>query len=285
MKSKAVLVVALIVVCFGNAFAQQSAGQSLRRLQRQGQEVADRDEHCSAALSLLADDDEKRRGEEESGEKLRQKQEEKKRQQEERDHQREYWSTWPRDLSNEEYGNLLCDAEKKYDSVILGLEYLVNSTRASSTNTWNIGCGRNLIKADECFVRKIDKDGRVVWLGGSERANDVEEIRWYNEERSRLLEAKRVKWAEEHGMTVEEASRKYDEWSRRPRSLLGLSRRPTAQLLPSGSKPLLDTGGSLRERRAARDQARQEELAKEKELEVQREALERARAERERGNN
>ena len=484
MKSKAVLIVALIVVCFGNAFAQQSAGQSLRRLQRQGQEVADRDEHCSAvqgvpgvtaplipfeakdkikyedaverakkndpeayywlayyfakgegvkedrtvagkflqkavdlghvrssylmgvfyerfaltdengacvksygmwgrpmmsgllsdedideldnvladchfslkrpasvgnldsmcytndvvagyvrelystaargglsyatnciarlnstivkcreriaakaaaenaakerasvALSLLADDDEKRRGEEESGEKLRQKQEEKKRQQEERDHQREYWSTWPRDLSNEEYGNLLCDAEKKYDSVILGLEYLVNSTRASSTNTWNIGCGRNLIKADECFVRKIDKDGRVVWLGGSERANDVEEIRWYNEERSRLLEAKRVKWAEEHGMTVEEASRKYDEWSRRPRSLLGLSRRPTAQLLPSGSKPLLDTGGSLRERRAARDQARQEELAKEKELEVQREALERARAERERGNN
>ena len=68
-------------------------------------------------------------------------------------------------------------------------------------------------------MRKIDKDGRVVWLGGSERANDVEEIRWYNEERSRLLEAKRVKWAEEHGMTVEEASRKYDEWSRRPRSL------------------------------------------------------------------
>lgn len=271
----------------------------------------------AAALDLLVDNEEKNRQEEQ----LRQ-QEESKRQQEENDRQKEYWSTWPRDLSNEEYGNLLCDAEEKYDSVILGLEYLVNSTRASSTNTWNIGCGRNLIKADECFVRKIDKEGRVVWLGGSERANDVEEIRWYNEERSRLLEAKRVKWAEEHGMTVEEASRKYDEWSRRPRSLLGLSRRPTTQLLPSGSKTLLGTGGSLRERRAARDQARQEELAKEKELEAkrkaeaaekekereaqrqaereearrelkllkdeleaQRKAAERARAERERGNN
>ena len=252
----------------------------------------------------------------------RRQEEERKQERDEREHQRECWATWPRDLSNEEYGNLLCDAEEKYDSVILGLEYLVNSTRASSTNTWNIGCGRNLIKADECFVRKIDKEGRVVWLGGSERANDVEEIRWYNEERSRLLEAKRVKWAEEHGMTVEEASRKYDEWLRSPRSLLGLSRRPTTQLLPSGSKTLLGTGGSLRERRAARDQARQEELAKEKELEAkrkaeaaekekereaqrqaereearrelkllkdeleaQRKAAERARAERERGNN
>lgn len=171
---------------------------------------------ASVALSLLVDEDEKKRGKEENGEKLRRKQEERK-QKDERDCQQEYWSTWPRDLSNEEYGHLLCDAEKKYNSVILGLEYLLNK-RASSTNTWNVGCGRSLVKCDECFVRKIDKEGRVVWLGGSERANDVEEIRWYSNERSRLLEAKRAKWAEEHGMTVEEAMCKYDEWLRQPRS-------------------------------------------------------------------
>lgn len=170
---------------------------------------------ASVALSLLVDEDEKKRGEEENGEKLRRKQEEQK-QKKERDCQKEYWSTWPRDLSNEEYGHLLCDAEKKYNSVILGLEYLLNKKCASSTNTWNVGCGRSLVKCDECFVRKIDKEGRVVWLGGSERANDVEEIRWYSNERSRLLEGKRAKWAEEHGMTVEEVMCKYDEWLRQP---------------------------------------------------------------------
>ena len=206
------------------------------------------------ALDLLVDNEEKNRQEEQ----LRQR-EESKRQQEENDRQKEYWSTWPRDLSNEEYGHLLCDAEKKYNSVILGLEYLLNK-RASSTNTWNVGCGRSLVKCDECFVRKIDKEGRVVWLGGSERANDVEEIRWYSNERSRLLEAKRAKWAEEHGMTVEEALRKYDEWLRQPRSSSTLSCRPTTQLPPNSSSPML--GLSLRERRAAREarEAKREEL-------------------------
>ena len=225
MKTKAVLIAALFAVCFGRAFAQQSAGQS-----------------------LIPNE----------GESQQNQQEEKKRQLKELARQREYWSTWPNAIPIQNKHELLYETERKFNTVILGYEYL-----DGSTNTWNIGCGKSLIEADEFFVRKIDKEGRVVWYGRKVYANEVEEIRWYNDEMASLLGAKRAKWAEEHGMTVEEASHKYDEWSKQRRLLS----RPLARPSPNGHRLL-----SLRERRAEREQARQEELAKGKELGAQRQA-------------
>jgi len=56
---------------------------------------------------------------------------------------------------------------------------------------------------------KIDSDGKIVaWTS---REDDLEELKWINEERERRIDELRTKWAEERGMSLEEAKSKYEE--------------------------------------------------------------------------
>lgn len=177
--------------------------------------------NSKAALNLLGNVDSKN-----SEEKERERQEE------ERKQQQEYWSTWPKSLG-EGHKKLVYDAEKKFNCVI--------DNSGGFTNVWTHGGGKSLIVGITGNWRrdrycKIDSDGKIVaWTS---RDEDLEELKWFNEERERRLDELRAKWAEERGMSLEEAKSKYDEWmkSLSPRSLFAsrLNRRGGAALKGQG---------------------------------------------------
>lgn len=192
----------------------------------------------AAALNLLVDPNkeaaEARQQEAAKEEELarRQAELERERQEEERKQQQEYWSTWPKSLG-EGHKKLVYDAEKKFNCVI--------DNSGGFTNVWTHGGGKSLIVGITGNWRrdrycKIDSDGKIVaWTS---RDEDLEELKWFNEERERRLDELRAKWAEERGMSLEEAKSKYDEWmkSLSPRSLFAsrLNRRGGAALKGQG---------------------------------------------------
>ena len=130
---------------------------------------------------------------------------------------------------------------------------------SSSTNTWVRGCGKALfVVGKDGIAMKIDPNGQFLAYGLDVMA---EELCWYDTEKFNRLEAKKKNWAEERGMTIEDALRNYEEWSKQNRP---------ARLLSSA-------GVSLRERRATRVEA--ELAARENEREEQRRQLEQIREE------
>lgn len=117
------------------------------------------------------------------------------------------FSTWPCYLGDEE-AVLHSDLERKFNCV-----YYEDSSPRNTTNTWFRGCGKSLIVKDDsswCHFWKIDSNGQIVAFGHGDNNADLEELRWYYAEREKRLDLKKAKWAEEHGMTLDEAKRKYD---------------------------------------------------------------------------
>ena len=219
------------------------------------------------ALKLLGEEDSK---------KIEAK--ERERQEEERERQREYWSTWPRSLVGETYAQLIFDLEEKFNCIFAeqyrfrgrGLRMPIFDSGAVdiATNTWRLGCGKSLVVKSPPWFNKVDADGKIVAWGLLENSSDLEELKYYDEEYSRRLDALKENWAKERGMTLEEAKRKYDEQN---------SLRPASRLL-----------NTLHGRRTARERKTETEMRAEREareeqrkqLQAIREELRKAREER-----
>lgn len=164
----------------------------------------------AAALNLLVDPNkeaEEARQQEAAKEEelaLRQAELERERQEEEHKKQQEYWRTWPKSL-REGYSKLVLDAEKKFNCVIDNGEF--DDVWVKSGGKSLIVCVEGRWGVDRYF--KIDSDGKIVaWTS---REDDLEELKWLNEERERRIDELRTKWAEERGMSLEEAKSKYEE--------------------------------------------------------------------------
>ena len=189
----------------------------------------------------------------------------------------EYWSSWPATLSNEERITLLHETEKKYSVVILG-----GGTFGGTTNTWHKGEGKSLIEIGDDFVRKMDQDGSMISCGRRYCVTELDEIKWYNAEMEKRLAPLQKSWAEKHGMTLEDAMRKYKEWDSSrprpagPRRLLNFNNRP-------GGRPGLSRPGLNHEPGSEIARVRREERLKQQqaEAEQQRQAAEQAKKERE----
>ena len=172
----------------------------------------------------------------------RQKEEEERRQQYEKE--REYWSTWPRTLSDEEMALLDRDFEKKFNCVFLDNSgpLLTDNKLCESehrrANTWLQGSGKSLIVFYDEFFQKINPNGLIVAWGLSRYQTDLEELKWYEEEKEKRLRLSRGKWAQDRGMTLEEASQKFKEWTEsNPRPI---------PMLRWGGRPMLRSGGLMR---------------------------------------
>ncbi len=255
------------------------------------------------ALNLLVDEDAKKVAvaKQKEFEAKQKKDEERRRQYEERQLEYEkyekecdYWSSWPRTLSNEEMTLLDVDFEKKFNCVFLkpnsrrlGLMRpgARNVSANSRANTWVMGCGKSLIVfhgANNEFFQKVDSNGLTVAWGWSNNETDLEELKWYAEEKERRLVPLRAKWAEEHGMTLEEAMQKYKAWQEQirkspppqPNRLLRLNNRPGLNAPPPDNRQLsgLEIARMRRKERLERQQADEEQ---------QRQAAEQAKKERE----
>ena len=175
----------------------------------------------------------------------RRQEEERKQERDEREHQREYWATWPERLEGEAYKRLVADFEEKFNCIYLKHQYtgrLLGSagTVKGGTNTWKSAGGKYLVVERDPWFSKFDADGKIVACGLIENRSDLEEFKWYDDETTRRLDELRAKWAEERGMSLEEATRKHDEYCQ-----------------TSGPRLL----GSLRERRAARAAEAEKEMA------------------------
>ena len=236
-------------------------------------------ENGALALALLEGEDAGREKVEKEGDS---------RQSEEWERQQEYWSTWPKHLDDNELALLGADFEQKFDCIFFdshaqagsqpsllrrpGQSTLIpKSVRLSpSTNTWMRGCGKSLfVVGNGGPSMKIDQHGQLVAYGLDVMA---EELCWYDAEKLKRLDAKRSKWAEERGMTIEVALRNYEEWLEQNRR----ARSPALLPLPSTPRLLSSSGMSLRERRAARASAQElesERAAREVEREAQRAQL------------
>ncbi len=160
--------------------------------------------------------------------------EKKRRQWERYDQGSAYWSSWPTTLSNEERITLLHETEKKYSVVILDVGTFGGTNFGGTTNTWHKGEGKSLIVIGDDFFHKMDQDGLMISCGRRYHVTELDEIKWYNAEKEKLLAPFRKDWAKEHGMTLEVAIQKHKEWnSSRPTGprpmgsrLLNLNNRP-----------------------------------------------------------
>lgn len=173
----------------------------------------------AAALDLLVDANAKK------SEFAKQKEGEKRRR------ESEYWATWPTTLSDEEMTRLDSDFEKRFNCVFLEKQYSrplrINEKRSDSkhsrTNTWVQGCGKSLIVfhgANYEFFQKIDTNGLIVAWGLSKNRTDLEELKWYEEEKEKRLVPLRSKWAKERGMSLEDAMQKYKTWHEQNRLII-----------------------------------------------------------------
>lgn len=248
----------------------------------------------TAALDLLVDASAK------EAEDAKQKEDE------ERKTEREYWATWPRTLGDEEMALLDVDFEKKFNCVFLEPNSMpmprrlglmrpgVRSVSGNSrTNTWVMGRGKSLIAfhgANNEFFQKVDPNGLIVAWGLTKNRTDLEELKWYEEEKEKRLVPLRSKWAKERGMSLEEAMQKYKAWQEQsrmspppqPNRLLRLNNRPGLNVPPPNNRPLsgLEIARMRRERQLADEEQQRQaaELAKkerEQEAEARKQAAER----------
>ena len=223
----------------------------------------------AAALNLLTNTNEKEKEaakqreldkEHKQQEIARQRESEERKQRYEKEQQeREYWSSWPKTLDDETRNALIKDVEGRFNCVF----------SPHSTNTWFSKNGKALLIYNDVGFKKIDAEGRIVAWGTSQNRADLEEFKWYDEECKKRLESLRVKWSQEHGMTLDEAMRKYEEWQERTI--------PSRRLRHGSSRPLLYSprqsinpdessgGGSLARRFRRQQETEREQAAAERE--------------------
>ena len=185
--------------------------------------------------------------------------------------QREFWSKWPNEIPNDALAKLVSGVERKFNCVFrphnaFGIIHS-HGRIESSTNTWFHANGKSLIiNLDNGTFQKIDSEGRIVTWGFSENRTDLEEVRYLESEREKLLNSLRSDWAKERGMTLDEAVRKHQEWiDSCPVQPL---RRPAGLIRPGLSRPGLNhepvTRLAAEQAKKEREQARKDrELAAE----------------------
>ena len=132
----------------------------------------------------------------------------------EHEEQHDVWSSWPATLDAEDVKTLFAEAEVKFNCVFLLRDYFYKKyiTHVNTTNTWTSSVGKPLIMIHNDWFYKVDGDGLVVACGMIESAGQLPEFKWYLEERARRLGMLQVKWAKEHGMTLDEAVRGHKNW-------------------------------------------------------------------------
>jgi len=255
---------------------QKKIEMQCEKIARKVEEERKRDEAAAKALALLDGTTH------EELEKEKEEIEKQKKEEAVEEAERALWSTWPEDFHWMDT-NIVKMCEEEFQVVFLGAD----------NGGWVKGCGKCFIEGNGSGRRtiygsqwkKMDANGELLRAGNRE---DFEEYRWMTNVAARVMVDKQTKWAEEHGMTLDEARGKRNEFMKKNGSVNRLGR---SRLLGgrSGGRGL----GSLRERRAQREQQRAAEaqaaaaekarLAEERERErAQREAAKEAeRAERE----
>ncbi len=159
----------------------------------------------ATALELLANE----------AEAAKQKEDEEHRRQYERE--REYWATWPNAIDVD--AQLISEVENKFNCVFRPhntFDIIHSRGKLESlTNTWFRANGKSLIiNLDHGAFQKIDSEGRIVaWGFSRNRTTDLEEFKWYEEEKEKRLKLLRDKWAKERGMSLEEVMQKHKEWT------------------------------------------------------------------------
>lgn len=181
----------------------------------------------------------------------------------------EYWSSWPNKIDDEALRQLVSEVETKFNCVFIPY----------STNTWFCKNGKALvINTLGATFQKIDAEGRIVAYGLNKNRTNLEEFKWYEEEKEKRLESLRAKWANEHGMTLKEAIQKHNDWNASRPTSMGLPRHPEGLIRPGLSRPECEQEKKEREQAAEERKAQleqlmqiQEELRRQREEQIRRE--------------
>ncbi len=169
------------------------------------------------------------------------------------------YKDWPRGFSDEEFKKIYSEATDKFGSVYLEAIGFPASRELLRNREWVRNQGKSVVvRCGIDFFLKFNMQGVLEYAG-----KEPEEIKWINERKKEFLKQKKEAWAKEHNMTVEEAERKYEEFSSR-------GRRP-GLLNRNSQSSVREPGGSL-------DRLRQRRMSRVAEEAVQRQAAEKARA-------
>ena len=140
-------------------------------------------------------------------------------------HEKNMFEKWPRYITQEEENLIRDEAMSKFSVMIFDYtrmslnrnHRIVDGNKEFYRNKeWKKGDRRGVILCirESCYAR-FNANGELEYV-----EMEPEEIKWINERKKEFLKQKKEAWAKEHNMTVEEAERKYEEFSsrgRRPR--------------------------------------------------------------------